>query len=102
MRIGHIDGRMAVGHGMRRIAHIDIKRFLDSPFRVRPTKVFRLLAEIKFFFCASRGGQASKLVQALLPVWKSERFLQRQRAFVMQPVGKPRRLDFLPIIGCGV
>src|SRR5205085_7556246 len=95
------DGAMTIRHGMRGIADVAVES-LGGLGRGRVKGKFAVFAEIEvlgFGFARRPGIELHPNVAASL---EKQGFLERKAAFVLEPVGKPRRFDIAPKIETGV
>src|SRR5579859_22045 len=88
---------MAIRHGMRGIADVAVRSCGGIRLRGVERK-FSVLAEIEVSGLRFARRPGIKLNPIVAPCLEEHRFLERQRAFVFEPVFEPGNFNFLPKI----
>src|SRR5690348_17676727 len=99
--IGHVNGALAIRHGMRGVAYISVEGLLGiGTWSVeRELAVFVKIEILRFGFVRRPGIEFCPGIAAGL---EEQSFFEREAALVFQPVGKPRRFDVAPKIKSGI
>src|SRR5690348_18456034 len=99
--IGHIDGAVTIGHGMSGIAHVAVRRVRRICLWSIKGK-FSMVAEIESASLSFAGRPGIEMHPVVAPCLEELGFFERQCAFVLEPIGKPGRFDFLAKIEGGI
>src|SRR5579859_770507 len=99
--IGHVDGAVAIGNGMSGIAHVTVRRVRRICLWSIKGK-FSMVAEIEIASLCFAGRPGIELHPLVAASLKEFGFFERQRAFVLEPIGKPGRFDILAKIKGGI
>src|SRR6266436_9220084 len=101
LRIGHINRPVTVRNGMRGIAGVGIECFSGVGLR-RVKGKFAVFAKIQAACLRFTGRPGIKSRPDVAACLEEQRFFKWQRAFLLQPVSEPRRLDLLPEVSAGI